>query len=133
MRILVAAEKHADVYYDATTSVQLRKSALRILTDRFEMGEYLSPDDMYEWEDKTYGPYLAQDIDAIIDPTLREEFIKNKKLAQTNKLLKAQYKTWYDEVESAVRNKNDERAFQLLLYRNDYEYEAVSVEDVLVP
>lgn len=128
-RIIVAEEKHYTRYLDASTDEALARSALALLTERFNAGYwYSTPDAVYPDDSKwsTSLKQLVPDYDPSADKELRiaaletyksalalipdEEAkklaIKNLNQAIRRENEKREYTKWYNEVKNLVESQD---------------------------
>lgn len=142
-QILVVEDKHYTSYYPASTTEELAKSSLVLLTMRFENGyTYLTPDEMYpddsEWtvSIKQLIPNFPADdaskvekaeairvwreanVDSIADKDARAVVAKKLNSAIKNYNEKFQYIKWYNELERIVAEQD---LSTVTVGRNKYE------------
>lgn len=154
-QILVSKEKHGTYYYPASTTEELGKSALALLTERFNQGYwYLTPDEMYnddsQWEKNAltklvpeYNPeddletrqaaldkWHAENVAPIKDEDARKLVAEKLSKAIKRQKQKRAYQEWYTELERVVKEKDAPKAWGILRDRSDHEYEYVTLEDL---
>lgn len=134
--ILVSEEKHGTYYYPAATDEDLAKSALKILTERYEQGYwYHTPEEMFsdetddghlwtilmphlipEWDrdlpvekrNEMLKAYTDEHVKPFkeTDPDVYESRLKKVKAAIEHEKERRAYKKWYDEMVEVVTNKD---------------------------
>lgn len=140
MQIIVATEKHCTRYLDASTPEALAKSALKLLTERWNAGYwYHEPSVMYP-----ETPILSEEEIAALPEHLRSAAKTANARAKRDQDERVRAQDWYDQARQIVADqdlghflfgrKQHERqvskAWHLLDMRGDYEYEAVELESV---
>jgi hypothetical protein len=110
VEILITKEKHGEFYYDASTDEALAKSALKILTERWEEGWYYEPEDVDD------PPYTKEQIEK-----LTEEFGKEHELTQTaikeynrwvrDNRYEREYREWYEKAKALVESQDWKQTF----------------------
>lgn len=145
MRILIEKGKHSTKYYDVSTDELLAKTALYILTQRFNENWYYRP----ELRDFYYGvekeTFLTEEEIEDLPQHLQElERKKLLKLKSAKRQLIVKEKT-FDEIERIVKEQDDSYkeihkmnkkymdipAWAALRNRSDYEYEEVYLEKLI--
>lgn len=154
-QIIVADEKHGTYYYDADTPEAWAKSALKILTERFNQGYWYhdpigKPDKHpFSVEERTKREELLamtdEQIDAIPSDEARVVLRKKRQQAQKRHREDERQSEEYQRIREVVEAQDDgmivigkgkryereePKAWRLLDDRNDHEYERVSLEDV---
>lgn len=135
-QIIVCHEKHGESYYDASTLEALHRSALAILTYRFNLGYvYYDPrEDTHEFtlaRRKERADLIAmtdEQIAAIPSDVARVELRKKRRAALQREREDERTAVEYERIKAAVENKDGAAAWELLCDRSDHEYERVELE-----
>jgi hypothetical protein len=128
LRFLIAKEKHATRYFDASTEEALYAAALKLLKERMsQYGCIRSPGKASAWY-KSADILTDEQIAALPNDALKSQADRARCEARR---LKQQYEealvTW--GAARAAREENDgAAAWQVLQMREDYEYEGFSFE-----
>jgi hypothetical protein len=151
MQIIVCHEKHGERYYDASTPEAWAKSALAILTDRFNDGYwYHDPRQVtnsfsLERRAKMYEMLLVTDeqIEAIPSDEARVVLRKQRRRARAEHQQELEQIEQYDRIKIAVEAQDRgfftvgrdsfqiPVAWDILEDRSDHEYERVELEQVI--
>jgi rubrerythrin len=134
--ILVAHEKHGEYYFPASTDEELSKSALYLLTERWNQGYwYLEPD---EYLSSKYSPTFEdlvpgfvndapleerqaaivayeETIKAVPDEDAQKMMKRKLRDAQVNTRRKNEYSKWYNQVKELVESQDHT---QVLTFKN---------------
>jgi hypothetical protein len=144
MQIVIAEEKHATRYLDASDDQALARSALKLLTERLQAGYwYHEPEVLFE---PAPGEELLtqEQVDALPTQALRDQEAAKVTRAGRRGRAEQDYRRWYDEVKRFVETKDLSmvtvgrgrferlvpKVWLLLEERSDYEYESVELEGV---
>jgi len=150
--VLVAYEKHGDYFYDASDNEALGRSALEILTDRWNSGYfYYDPDELYpddskwstsmkqlipDWDEEAsteekqekIKDFRENVIGAVPDKDAQAVMMKKLKSAISRYKEKREYTKWYNDTKKIVETQDATRAWGVLNDRSDHEYERVELE-----
>lgn len=140
MQILICKENDCDRYLDASTPEQFARSALAVLTARYNEGYwYLTPDEIYDPEEPVLGDEQIQALPA----SLQEDARRHRERQKREGSERAHYKLWYDRMETCVRDQDlsllgegehaTPVAYRLLLERREHEYEWVELDELEKP
>jgi hypothetical protein len=126
-QILVAHEKHGEFYFPASTDEELAKSALYLLTERWNQGYwYPTPDEMFDSkysqtlddlipgykfdapvEERNEVILAYKDvIDAVPDEDARKVMLQKYSRAKQNTRQKQEYAKWYNQVKELVESQD---------------------------
>jgi len=155
-QIIVCSEKHGTTYWDASSELSWAKSALAILTERWEQSRnqewcwYPEPEEPstkgYTYVNKN-GQMLSEvEISALPNEHLRVAAMAESRRFERKIKEAEEYRLWYERVKWVVQSQdhgittrgkgaNARRipvAWDLLNERCDYEYEAVRLETLNV-
>lgn len=127
-RILIAKEKHGDRYFDASTEELRNKAAFHLLSERFKEGYW------YEWMNKAKEPskkdILSQEeIDKLPEPYKKQATAKLKQYTK-DRIRWVQNKNHYDYLKKVVEEKLVNKAYSVLIYFADGEYEGIELIDL---
>ena len=125
MRILDVRSKHGTSYYDASTDNKLYKLALQILRSRHGKGLYSAGTPPKE---PPATREMVQNWPQGAMRTAAEEAWKQYDRAQSDYKWRQDFER---EVDEALRNKAGKDAWNLLVSREDHEYEELALIDVL--
>ena len=150
-RIIVAKEKHETRYLDASTDEAWARSALALLTERFNEGYwYYDPyADMHEFSVKHRKEReellsMSEEAIAALPEGLREDVLAKVKTAKRDKAEDDKARSQYLEIKKVVESKDlswqgvgqrwaKPNAWALLMARTEYEYERVGLREVVLP
>lgn len=123
--VLVLKEKHGDRHFNVADDAALHRVALKILTERFEQGYwYYKPED----KDKPEAPDFTMEQVATLPESLRAK--ADKKLREYTDACRrydAEVED-YNDIETAVKNKDGKLAWEALQAHRDGEYEGFNIE-----
>lgn len=153
--VIICEEKHSTNYWDATSPEAAAKSALAILTERWNQGWwYNDPSEdglgTSEWADKVRADnkrameMTKEQYDALPEVAQKHVLALRKRIKQ-ERAYAQEYQVWYDAAKKVVTEKDSSvivigkgrykryssPAFELLYQRSDHEYESVSLETLL--
>lgn len=139
--ILVLHEKHGDYYYLMNEAEDVQKFAMEVLISRFEAGYYCKPNpvqDTFEEYFKGVHGMSVEDAEQLAEKHGQNIQLGNRSPAAEIKSMKSAY-TYrlvevkeYDQIESAVNEKNAALAWKIVYNRSngDYQYEEFSMERI---
>ena len=125
MKILVCYEKHGYRYLDASTPEALQKSALKILQERYEdgYGGYDPSDNIPK------VPELTMDAVENLPELYKTIELDKYKTYQRDKRAYDRNLAWFNSLEKELIHPEG-KAWNLLKYRTDYQYENVELKNV---
>lgn len=151
-QVIVAREKHGDFYYDATTPEAWARSALEILTERFDSGYHYfdgDPDANHHFVQEQRAKELEASAPDLSDEDLRKlpvearkPIIRARQRIRDREMEFESDRIFYAAVKEIVEDQDAgmitvghgrwerevPKAWKLLQERSDYEYEDVSLE-----
>jgi hypothetical protein len=128
-RILVAREKHATRYFDASTEEALFAAALKLLRERMNpsYGYIRAPGKAAGWY-KSADILTDEQIAALPNDALKAQADKARRDARSMKNQYEEALVMWGMAQAARENKDGRAAWQVLQMREDYEYEGVRFE-----
>lgn len=124
--VLYAREKHSDRFLDATTEAAFHKSAVKLLTERYEAGWY-----GYFKSETPKKPDLSKEqIEALPKGEVKKTAVRQWREYQRELLRKAESMRLYEEIVKAVQEKDGPAAWSALKRCGDGEYEYVELEEL---
>jgi hypothetical protein len=123
MRILIQHHKHGEAIFDATTPEQLGKAALYILFNNNDCGFYYDED---KPDDLDFDPAAIDTMPESLRAGAKKQVEQHKR--DVRRYLEVH--SFYEDVQTALAEKNGALAWELLKARRDHEYERVELETV---
>src|ERR1035437_5412605 len=104
MKIIAAKEKHADVYWDASTPELWAASSLAILSERFRSGEY------YLTTEETFGPeepvLTKEEIAQLPTESLRRRAMQDFEQVRREVRERKEHELWYAAMKEVVEGQD---------------------------
>lgn len=126
--VLVCHEKHGQLYYHAPNDAALCRAALSILRMRLEAGHWYNDptDELPPNPNMTDEQIAALPAGPIRDTAIREVARYRSAVREQGDAIEM-----FADIKKAIEENNGKLAWRILRDRSDYEYERVSIEQLL--